>query len=208
MIKSNMNKESNRGIIKLVTKSLDEVTNYALKNLNLSKDYTKKQSAGMSSPSDNQSKNPPENGAPTNSSEPKPAQKKELDQAKKRLQLSKKKNKKLLRKNKTLKIENNDLRKKLTSVSEDIVKLQDVLPNINHQIKQLLKDINSYKVYKTENEQNNKYSVEKPFIEKKNLQKEQTEPDYKSVLNKSKKGKRVKSNNKQSNKQSNNESIV
>ena len=40
----------------------------------------------------------------------------------------------------------------MISVSEDIVKLQDVLPNVNDQVRKLLKDINLYKVHKIEDE--------------------------------------------------------
>ena len=80
------------------------------------------------------------------------------------------------------------------------------MPNINQQVKQMLQDINAYKVYKTDNEKNNtKHSIEKPYF-KKNPKEEPGKPDYNSFLRKSKKGK--SSNNKRSNKSSNKESEV
>lgn len=197
------------GFLNNMSGSIDSLTRLAMKNLNLQPNYTRKQSAGMAPPMGA----PPPNQGPMGppAAESNPSDKKELNKVKKELKTSKKKNKKLNKRNKSLKIENNDLRKKLTSVSEDIVKLQEVLPNVNEQIKQMLKDINAYKVFKTDNERNNsKMSIEEPYL-KKNPEPEQGKPDYNSFLKKTKKTKKTKkkaSNNKASNNKASKESNV
>ena len=189
------------GFLNNMSGSIDSLTRLAMKNLNLQPNYTRKQSAGMAPP---MGAPPPPNqgpGAPP-PAESNPSDKKELNKVKKELKTSKKKNKKLNKRNKSLKIENNELRKKLTSVSEDIVKLQEVLPNVNEQIKQMLKDMNAYKVYKTDNERNNsKMSIEEPYL-KKNPEPEQGKPDYNSFLKKTKKTKKTKASNNKSLKES------
>ena len=184
-VKSKKYRAKGGGLLNNASRSIDDFTSLAMKKLNFKTNYTSRQIAGMN-PSMNQG-TPTEtpqkpNGTPQKLTgtpqNPTPAQQSELKKIKKQLNKSKKKNKKLEKKNKTLQIENNELTKKLTSVSEDIVKLQDVLPNVNHQIKQMLQDINNYKVYKTDIEKSDKLGVEKPYFEKKNLSNISTKPDY------------------------------
>lgn len=197
-VKSKKYRAKGGGLIHNASKSIDTLTRLAMNKLNLKTNYTRQQSAGMAPPMNQGA--PPGGAPPGGAPQPTPAQENELKKTQKELKTSKKKNKKLTKKNKTLKIENNELRKKLTSVSEDIVKLQDVLPNINQQIKQMLQDMNEYKVYKTENEKNDtKFSIEKPYFEK-NPKEPPAKSDYSNFLNKfGKKTKKTKKNDKSNN---------